>query len=324
MNQKRAKFKKSSENPHKQKLSEKQKMGSDPKLIVILGPTGAGKTALSLKLAKKFNGVIVSADSRAIYKEINIGVAKPPKNSSIPHYMIDIISLNQKFSLAQYQKLANQYISEIIKKGQCPFLVGGTGLYLKSIISNYQIPKVPPDINLRKILEKTALKYGPLYLYQILLYYDPKSKKFIDPYNQRRIIRALEVIFTTGHTFSDLRQSKKSKFDILKIGINLPRQLLYKNIEERTDKMISQGLVEETKKLWNTYPNNIILKNTLGYQEIIPFLENKIELEEAIKNIKKNTKNFARRQITWFKKEPNVFWLNNYKEAEKIIKKFLA
>ena len=132
------------------------------------------------------------------------------------------------------------------------------------------------------------------------------------------------MIFTTGHTFSDLRQSKKSKFDILKIGINLPRQLLYKNIEERTDKMISQGLVEETKKLWNTYPNNIILKNTLGYQEIIPFLENKIELEEAIKNIKKNTKNFARRQITWFKKEPNVFWLNNYKEAEKIIKKFLA
>lgn len=299
------------------------------KLIVISGPTASGKTKLSLQLAKQFKGAIISADSRAIYQEIDIGTAKPfdlltkaekkqikarrklknlypPSHpliiQGIPHYMIDIIKLNQEFSLAQYQKLAFQCIKTAIKNGRLPFLVGGTGLYIKSITSNYQIPKVKPNPKLREVLEKTAKKYGSNYLYKILIYYDPETKSFVDPSNQRRIIRALEVIFTTGQPFSKLRQTKKPNFDILEIYLNPSRQTLYKNIEKRVDKMINLGLVEETKKLWEKYPKNPILLTTLGYQEIILFLKKEISKEQAIEKIKKNSKNFASRQITWFKK----------------------
>lgn len=362
LKQNRYKFKNSPESPLFMQVFRKYKLRSDPikkdcgrpdlfeadsgtvpKLIVILGPTGSGKTRLSLKLAKEFNGAIISADSRAVYREMDIGTDKPldkkrkktfsyskKKNpfspiliENIPHYIIDIVRIDEEFNLAKYQKIAFKCITDSLKKGKVPFLVGGTGLYIKSITSNYQIPKAPPDTNLRYALEKTAEKYGKKELYRILIHYDPKAKEFVPPSNLRRIVRALEVIFTTGQPFSKLRQAKKPKFNILKIGLNLPRETLYKNIENRIDKMIAQGLVEETKKLWKKYPNNPILKNTLGYQEIIPYLENKTTLSQAIEKIKKNTKAFARRQITWFKKEPDIYWLNNYSQIKKIIKKWL-
>ncbi len=304
------------------------------KLIVILGPTGSGKTSLSLKLAKEFNGAIISADSRAIYKEMNIGTAKPEhlkpnfrKNpllpifsENVPHYLININKLNQPLTLSQYQKLVKKCLLIIKKQGKTAFLVGGTGLYIKSITFNYAIPKVKPNLTLRKSLEYAAKKYGNQYLYQILLHYDPECESFIDPNNTRRIIRALEVFFSTGKPFSCLRKTKKSQLDVLKIGIKIPREKLYANIEKRVDKMIEKGLVKEVKKLWQKYPNNPILLNTIGYSEIISFLKKKISLEQAINQIKKNTKNFAKRQITWFKKEPNIHWVKNYQQAKNLIK----
>jgi len=295
------------------------------KLIVICGTTACGKTSLSLDLAQKYNGEIIAADSRTVYQDINIGTAKPSleERLKIPHYLIDVVQLNQEFTLAQFKQQALVIINEIHRRYKVPFLVGGNGLYISSIVDNLDIPSVPPDQKLRKKLEKKIVKHGLDYLWQKLIKLDPNATSFVEKQNPRRIIRALEVCLKTKKPFSQLRQKKECLFNVLQIGIKLNKKELIQRIDQRIEQMIKQGLVEEVKELVKKYPSDISALKTIGYQEIISYLQNKISLEEAIDLIKKNTRQYARRQTTWFKKDKTIKWIENVEEAEKLVKDFL-
>ncbi len=289
---------------------------SKPKLIVILGPTATGKTNLAIKLAKKFNGEIVSADSRQIYKEMAIGTAKPTKKEmkAVPHHLIDFLALNKDFNVALYKEKAIKTIEKIYKKGKLPFLVGGTGLYIKSIVDNVDFPKVKPNKKLRKQLEKKNTKE----LFKIYKKLDSKGAELIDKNNKRRLVRAIEVCRITKKPFWIQRKKQASLFDILQIGIKLPKKELEKRISKRTDKMFELGLEKEVRKLTKKYGTSPLLQ-TIGYSE---WLENKNK-EEIKKDIKKHTIQFTKRQMTWFKKDKTINWIKNYSQAEKLIKAFL-
>lgn len=280
------------------------------KLIVVLGPTASGKTDLAIKLAKKYNGELISADSRTIYKELNIGTAK----SKYPHYLIDVASLNHDFNVAMYKKEALRIINEIIQKGKQPILVGGTGLYIKSIVENLDFPKVRPDSKLRKELDSKSKKE----LFNMYRKLDKRGSETIDKNNKRRLIRAIEVCILTQKPFSLQRLKQEPLFDVVQIGIKKTKQELKENIEKRTNKMIEQGLEKEAKKLLSKYSNNPNL-NTIGYSE----WKNKKPLQELKEDINLNTFKFSKRQMTWFKKDKTIKWVKNQKQAEKIINLFL-
>lgn len=290
-------------------------------LIVILGPTASGKTAISLKLAKKINGEIVAADSRTIYKGMDIGTAKPTleEKKGIPHYMIDIVKPDQEFTVAQFKQKAVKIIRDIQKRGKIPFLVGGTGLYISSIVDNLQIPRVPPDKKLRKKLEKQIAKYGLDKLWKKLIKLDPEAKKFVQKENPRRVIRALEVIYKTKKPFSQLRQKGQPLFNVFQIGIKMPRQILCQRINQRVDLMIKQGLVKEVENLLKKYPSDLPAMSGIGYHEIIKYLQDQISLEEAIELIKRDTRRYARRQMTWFKRDKRIKWVKNYQQAFSLV-----
>jgi len=281
-----------------------------PKLITILGPTASGKSDLAIKIAKEFNGEIISADSRQIYKEMNIGTGKITKKEmqSIPHYLLDIITPKKQITIVEFKEKAEKEINNIIKKGKIPILCGGTGFYIQSITENLILPKIEPDKKLRKQLEKKSIEQ----LFKELKKLDPRRAKQIDSKNKRRLIRALEIIEKTKKPTPELK--KESKFNNLYIGIK--KENLQELIKKRTDKMIKQGLKKEVKNLIKKYGWTQVIKNTIGYQE---FKE-----KDPIKNIKLHTIQFAKRQMTWFKKNPDIHWINNYKEAKKIIKEFFS
>ena len=295
------------------------------KLIVILGPTASGKTKLAVKLAKEFKGEIVSADSRQIYCGLDIGTAKPTKKQqvAVKHYLIDIKKLNQLYSTGQYKKEAIKIINKIIKNNKIPFLVGGTGLYIKAIIDNLEIPTVKPDWKLRNKLELKIKKQGLKALYDQLIKIDPEAAYIIDSNNPRRIIRALEIALKTKKPFSQQRKKGELLFNILEIGLNPIKNKLRKEIEKRTDKMVKIGLVKEVKDLIKIYDKNLPCFDAIGYQEIIDYLEEKTSLKEAVSKIKKNTWHYSKRQMTWFKKDKKIHWIKNQKEAERLVKKFL-
>ena len=284
-------------------------------LIVILGPTSSGKTEMGLKLAKKYNGEIVNADSRQIYKGMNIGTGKVDVG-----YLINIKNPNQKFSLSQYKKLAIKTINNIHKRGKIPILVGGTGLYISAIIDNLEIPKASPNNDIRKKLEKHTNQY----LYKYLKKVDLKSAKIIGENNKRKLIRALEVYEITGKPFSSQQIKGELLFNILQIGIKIDREKLYKKIDARVDKMIKDGLIKETKKLSKKYSFNLPAMSGIGYFEIGQFLKNKINLEEATQKIKFRTHQYARRQTMWFKRDERIIWVENYREAKKLVKEFFC
>ncbi len=291
-----------------------------PKLIVILGPTGAGKTSLAIKLAKQFNGEIVSADSRQIYKEMAIGTAKPTKKEikAIPHHLIDFLALNKDFNVALYKEKAIKIIEKIHKKGKLPFLVGGTGLYIKSIVDNIDFPKVKPNKKLRKQLERKNTKE----LFKIYKKLDPQGAKLIDKNNKRRLVRAIEVCKITKKPFWVQRKKQASLFDILQIGIKLPKKELERRISKRTNRMFKLGLEKEVKKLTKKYGTSPLLQ-TIGYREWIPFPATKKDKEKIKENIKVHTLQFAKRQMTWFKKNSRIYWIKKYKKAEKLVRIFL-
>jgi tRNA dimethylallyltransferase len=301
------------------------------KLIVILGPTASGKTGLSIKLAKKFNGEVVSADSRQIYRGMDIGTAKPELESenekifsdSIAHWLLDIKNPNELYAVAEYKKDALATIENIIGRGKTPLLVGGTGLYIKAVVDNLDIPKVEADQILRKKIEEDMEKHGIDYVFKKLIKLDPEAAYIIDPKNPRRVIRALEVTLLTKRPFSAQRKSGNPLFSVLEIGIDAPKEKLKEKINQRVDQMVTDGLAEEVKNLIQKYGKDQQSFDAIGYREIINFLDNKITLKKAIEEIKISTWHYAKRQMTWFRGDKKIHWIKTAEEAEKLVKEFL-
>ncbi len=293
------------------------------KLVVILGPTASGKTELAIKLAQKFYGEVVSADSRQIYRRMDIGTAKPLDLKGVKHWLIDIKNPNQNYTAAQFKKDAVKKIKEIQKQGKLPILVGGTGLYIKAVTENLDIPKIKANPRLREELEKETGEEGLDFIFKKLIKLDPEAAYIVDPKNPRRVIRALEITLLTKKPFSQQRKIGKLLFDVLKIGISVPKEEVKEKINLRVDKMVKEGLVEEVKGLINKYGESQQAFDAIGYREIIDFLAKKTSLEQASALIKINTWHYAKRQMTWFNADKKINWIEDYKKAEVLIKKFL-
>ncbi len=288
-----------------------------PKILVIIGPTASGKSALAFKIAKKFNGEIISADSRQIYRGMDIGTAKPSKKemTAIRHYLIDIRDPNQDYSAGQYKKDAIGAINKIIKSGKIPILVGGTGLYIDAVVKNLEFPKVKENKKLRAQLEKEINEKGLNHIFKKLVDLDPEAAYIVDSKNPRRIIRALEIALTSDRPFSAQRKTGKPLYDTLEIGISVPSKVLKERIFKRIEQMAKNGLIDEIKGLVKKYGPDCKAFDAIGYREIIDYLRDKISLAETVERMDKNTWHYAKRQIAWFKRNENINWIKNYKEA---------
>ena len=289
-------------------------------LIVILGPTAIGKTVLALNIANKFNSEIISADSRQFYKELNIGVAKPTADelSAVKHHFIGNLSLSDYYNVSRFENEVISFLKSYFQAHNFAVMVGGSGLYINAVCSG--IDDLPdPDKKLREELKVAFEKEGIEPLTKQLKKLDPEYYKTVDLENPNRVMRALEVIIMTGQTYTSLRtnKSKKRDFEIIKIGLNRPRPELFNIIENRIDKMIQLGLVDEVKGLLKF--NNLNSLNTVGYKEIFEFLDGEYSLNEAIEKIKTNTRRYAKRQLTWFKKDGTINWFHP-DDQEEIVK----
>lgn len=285
------------------------------KVIVICGPTASGKTALSIELAKKINGEIVSCDSMQIYKEMDIGTAKPTKEEmqEIPHYMINTIFPNERYSVADYKKDAKKAIREIIKKGKVPIIVGGTGLYVDSLIYEIEYFDIKFDEKYRQELEEQVRKDGLEKLYNKAKKIDPEAMLKISSNDKKRILRVLEIYKATGKTKTEQERKSREKepeFDYLVYGLNMPREKLYERINLRVDIMIKQGLIKEVEKIYKKYNEFPTAMQGLGYKEVVEYLEGHLTKEEMIEKIKQETRRYAKRQMTWFRKNKQTIWLD--------------
>jgi tRNA dimethylallyltransferase len=290
------------------------------KLVIILGATASGKTELAIKLAKKFNGEIVNADSRQVYKGMDIGTAKPTKKEmkGVPHHLLDIASPKRKFTVAQYRKLALKAIEKIQKRGKIPFLVGGTWFYIRAIVDGLVIPEVPPDWKLRKELEKKT----PKELYKILKKLDPERAKTIEKENKRRLIRAIEICKKIGKVpplkFNPL------PYPVLMIGIKRNKRELMERIRKRFFEWLKRGLILEVIKLRKMGVSfERIEEFGMHYREIARYLQRKISEKEMVENSIREIQNYAKKQLNWFKKDKRVKWINNYRGAEKLVRDYL-
>lgn len=292
-------------------------------LVVVLGPTASGKTAFSLKLALEVDGEILSADSRQIYREMNIGTDKIAAGirAKVPHHLIDIRDPDQTYSLADFQHEAMRLIQQIHKRGKVPILVGGTGLYISSIVQNYQLPEVPPDMNLRAELEVELEKSGAEALHQMLNELDPLAASKIHPNNHRYLIRALEINLSTKKNAEEQKRRKECPFEVFQVGIDWPSERLFERIDRRVEEQIQEGLIEETQTLFSKYDKTLPSMTGLGYKQVVEYLEGEISIEEATERIKKETHDYARRQRTWFKRDPGIYWVEGEQLAEELSKK---
>jgi tRNA dimethylallyltransferase len=283
-----------------------------PPLVVILGPTAVGKTDLAIQLALRLRGEIVSADSRLLYRGMDIGTAKPSleQRHQVPHHLIDVAEPDQTWSLTLFKNTARETIEDIQNRNQLPFLVGGTGQYIRAIVEDWHIPEVKPDAQLRIVLENWAAEIGKDGLHARLAVMDPQAAAKIDARNLRRTVRALEVIFHSGKKFSDQQLRGKPTYNLVQIGLSLPRNDLYERIDCRIDEMISAGLINEVQHLLaQGYPPELPSFSAIGYSELIDYLQGKSTLEEAVNLIKRHTRQFVRRQANWFKSDdPGISW----------------
>lgn len=284
------------------------------KLIAITGPSSSGKTKLSIELAKLLDGEIISVDSRQIYKELDIGSAKPTlqERAGIPHYLMDIVDISQEYTVADFCDDAKIKINEIVSKGKLPILVGGTGLYFRVLLQDFDLPRVAPNKELRDELERQSSEE----LYAKLSSLDPVSAEKIHFNNKVKIIRALEVCISLGIPMSQAQKKKESEYDVLWFGLNTQnRDFLYERINKRVDIMFEQGLLKEAAYLFEKYGDNKILNGTIGYQELYPYLKGETDFETASNLLKQNTRRYAKRQISWFNANKDIHWFDIEKES---------
>ncbi len=284
-------------------------------LLVILGPTAVGKTELSIDIALRFKGEIISGDSMQVYKGMDIGTAKikPEEMEGIPHYLIDQFSPDHYFSVAEFQELATRKITDINQKGHLPIIVGGTGLYIKSVTHNYQFPTVTSNESFRKELEEWVEKHGKEALHKRLENVDQETASRLHINDVKRVIRALEVFHASGKQLSELlkEQEINTPYQLLMIGLTMDRSKLYERINHRVDIMLNHGLIEEVENLLKQgYDERYIAMQGIGYKEIIHYLKGEIALEEAIHLIKQGTRRFAKRQLSWFRNMPEIQWFD--------------
>ncbi len=283
-----------------------------PRVIVIVGPTASGKTSASIKLAEKINGEIISADSMQIYKEMNIGTAKPTleEMNGIKHYMFDVVAPNETFNVTKYVEKAIECVKEIVSKGKIPIIVGGTGLYVSTLINGIEFCEVNEDPNYRKEMTELAEEKGNHYLHEMLEKIDPEAAKNIDANNVRRVIRALEIYKVTGKTKTllDKESRKEVPFDYKLYGIETNREVLYDRINKRVDKMLEDGLIDEVKELLEKYTFSSTAIQGLGYKEVKEYLDGKLSYDEMAEKLKMETRRYAKRQLTWFRREKAIIW----------------
>ena len=292
------------------------------KVVVICGPTASGKTALSIELAKKINGEIVSADSMQIYDEMNIGTAKPDKEEmqGIKHYLIGNVKPTRRYSVSDFKKDAIKAIEEIIAKEKMPIVVGGTGLYVNSLVYGIDYPEIQTNLEYRKKLEKIVEEKGLQYLFEKAVEIDKEAMKNISPNDKKRILRVLEIYKETGKTKTELeRESRKNgiPYDYKIFAINMPREILYDRINRRVDIMIEKGLIDEVSSLYEKYGESLLTSmQAIGYKEVVEFLKGNCTKEEMIEKIKMETRRYAKRQLTWFRKIENIQWLDGLNDIQ--------
>lgn len=291
------------------------------KLIVIVGPTASGKTSLAVSLARKFNGEIVSADSRQVYKGMDLGSGKDlPEYGKIPYHLIDVVKPNTEFNVAKFQRLAYKAIDDILSRGKVPILAGGTGLYVQAVVDGYILPPGKPDKELRKKLEKQSFKR----LLARLKKLDPATYRTMQKNNKRRVIRAIEICIITGIPFSQQRKKQTPPYKMLMLGLTMSNPVLYQRIEKRLKDRLKQGMAKEVKKLHKQGVSWKRLESFgLEYRYLSYYLRNKMTRDRMIEELVRATKQFARRQMGWFRKDKRVKWVKNKTQAIRLVQKFL-
>jgi tRNA dimethylallyltransferase len=296
-------------------------------LVLIIGPTAVGKTELAIQLAERLNGEIVSADSRLFYRGMDIGTAKPTREEQmrVPHHLVDIADPDEILSLAVFQQKARDVIANIHIRNKIPFLVGGTGQYIRAVTEGWNPPEVEPDVRLRNELERLKDKNDIYWLYERLKYLDPLAAERIDPRNYRRTIRALEVIMTTGRRFSEQRGQSESPYHLITIGLTRPRPELYERVDQRIDAMFANGFLEEVKTLLaKGYSSSLPTMSAIGYRECIRVVKGELSEEQARAEIRRATRIFVRRQANWFKEsDPNIKWFKVEEGVVETIESYL-
>ena len=292
-----------------------------PTVIVICGPTASGKTALSIELAKEVNGEIISCDSMQIYKDMNIGTAKPTieEMQGIKHYLIDCVSPDERYSVADYKKDAKKAIKEIIEKGKMPIVVGGTGLYIDSLIYEIEYQNIEFDEEYRRTLEDRVKKEGLQTLYDEAKQIDPIAIEKISKNDEKRILRILEIYHATGKNKTEQEMESRKKeveYDYHVYALNWDRQVLYEKINKRVEIMLENGLVEEVNKIYKKYNKFPTAMQGLGYKEVVQYLDGKCTKEEMIEKIKMETRRYAKRQMTWFRKNKQTIWLEGQEKIQ--------
>ena len=285
------------------------------KVIAVVGATASGKTAYAIELAKRIKGEIISADSRLVYKGMDIGTAKPTveERQGIPHHLIDIVEPEENYSAGWYAKDAREYIKDIISRGKTPIIAGGTGLYFRILLENYDLPEMNADYELRKELASKSFEE----LFEILSKIDEKAANSVEQNDKKKLIRYIEIVKHTGKPLHLARGVKNEKeFEVEWIGLNFPREELYNRINKRVDLMVEQGLIDETKQLLKKHGRIPNIVDTIGYREIISYLDGELSLDEAKDKLKQNTRNYAKRQLTWFRKNEEINW-NCYPDKKK-------
>jgi tRNA dimethylallyltransferase len=306
--------------------------GSLPPLIAIIGPTAVGKTSLSIRLAETVGGEIISADSRQVYRGMDIGTAKatPEEQARVPHHLIDVVAPDEPLSLAEFQEMAHLAMDEVLARDRIPFLVGGTGQYVLAVLEGWQVPRVPPDEDLRLDLYRQAEQEGAAALHARLRRLDPAAAERIDARNVRRVVRALEVCVLTDRPISEQQGKRAPPYRILIIGLTLPRTLLYRRIDERADRMLEAGLEQEVRHLVaQGYGFDLPAMSGVGYGQFAPYLAGEQTFEEVVQGIKRATRRFVRHQATWFRrKDPLTHWIDGdrdpYETALGLVRRFLA